>query len=169
MFQNLVKSGLLNPQLQEEEDHHKILFEKDLVQSQLQEKEQSLSLSIYSSHMKSRPRYYSIQMKKGLWFTPNGIISLKMKLNTRFKDVDMAELNAFIGALILRKVFGRRNESITNLWAESEFSRLVFTASMSRRRFSELLRLTRFDDRARRAARKYNDNFTNKRGVRHVQ
>ena len=76
-----------------------------------------------------------------------------------FKEVDVVELNAFIGTLILRGLFAGRNESIKNLWKKSKFSRPIFTACMSRSRFCEWLKLIRFDDRATRAERKYDDNF----------
>ena len=76
-----------------------------------------------------------------------------------FKELHLVELNALIGVLILRGVFAGRNENIYNLWAKSQFSRTTFTACMARDRFRELLRLIRFDDRATRAARKFNDDF----------
>ena len=76
-----------------------------------------------------------------------------------FKELDLVELDALIGVLILRGVFTGRNENIYNLWTKSQFSRLLFTACMARDRFWKLLRLIRFDDHATRAARKFNDNF----------
>ena len=82
-----------------------------------------------------------------------------------FKDLDSVELNALIGVLILRGVFAVRNENIYNLWAKSQFSRPIFSACMARDTFRELLRLIRFDDRATRAARKFNDNFAPIRGI----
>ena len=36
-----------------------------------------------------------------------------------FKELDLVELNALIGVLILRGVFAGRNENIHNLWAKS--------------------------------------------------
>ena len=39
-----------------------------------------------------------------------------------FKEIDLMELNAFIGVLILRGLFAGRNENVMNLWAKSQFS-----------------------------------------------
>ena len=52
-----------------------------------------------------------------------------------FKELDLVELNALIGVLILTGVFAGKNENIYKLWAKSQFSRPIFTACMARDRF----------------------------------
>ena len=39
-----------------------------------------------------------------------------------FKELDLVELNALNGVLILRSVFAGRNENIYNIWTKSQFS-----------------------------------------------
>ena len=82
-----------------------------------------------------------------------------------FKEIDLIELNAFIVVLILRGLFAGCNESVMNLWAKSQYSRPIFTGSMARSRFSELLKLIRFDDRGTRDARRFHDSFAPVREV----
>ena len=74
------------------------------------------------------------------------------------KKTDEIELNAFIGLLILKGVFGAKNENIRDLWPTDQISRPLFNAVMSRNRSILLQRLPRFDDRITRLARRYFDN-----------
>ena len=75
-----------------------------------------------------------------------------------------AEIIAFLGVLIL---MGANNDNCLDfhdLWS-NELGRSVYIATMSRNRFSELLRIIRFDDKNTRDARRVNDKFAPLREV----
>lgn len=66
-----------------------------------------------------------------------------------WKQLDDRELEAYLGLLILAGVYKSHNESTESLWSE-ENGRHIFRATMSLKRFKELSRVLRFDDRNRR-------------------
>lgn len=75
-----------------------------------------------------------------------------------WKTLDIVELEAFIGLMILAGVFKSNNESIENLWNEQN-GRHIFRATMSLKRFKVISRIIRFDDRSTRASRRCTDKF----------
>ncbi|XP_030749217.1 piggyBac transposable element-derived protein 5-like [Sitophilus oryzae] len=74
-------------------------------------------------------------------------------------EVDTTEMLAFLGVLILAGRFREAKESVRNLWSTTNnaFTRPIYQATMSRNRFSDILRHLRFDDLSTRAERKEQD------------
>jgi hypothetical protein len=66
---------------------------------------------------------------------------------------------AFVGILILCGVLKKRKEPVRELFAITSpyYSRPVFSATMSRDRFSQILRCLRFDEKNRRVQRRKDD------------
>lgn len=78
--------------------------------------------------------------------------------NRNLKSTNTTELYAFIGILIL---MGANNDSglpLEDLWGKI-LGKNIYTATMSRNRFGELLSLIRFDDRQTRTERRKDDKF----------
>lgn len=71
--------------------------------------------------------------------------------HANWTEVDMVELRAFFGLLILAGVHRSRGEATRNLWGE-ETGRPIFRATMSLKRFTALTATIRFDDRLARRA-----------------
>lgn len=74
-------------------------------------------------------------------------------------EVDTTEMLAFLGVLILAGRFREAKESVRNLWSTTNnaFTRPIYQATMSKNRFSDILRHLRFDDLSTRAERKEQD------------
>lgn len=78
--------------------------------------------------------------------------------NRNLKPTNTTELYAFIGILIL---MGANNDSrlpLEDLWGKI-LGKNIYTATMSRIRFGELLSLIRFDDKQTRTERRKDDKF----------
>jgi len=80
------------------------------------------------------------------------------KLHVDWKPVYGEEVRAFIGLCILAGAFRSSHEPVSTLWSERE-GRPVFTATMSRSRFTDMLKYIRFDDKGSRAERQQSDNL----------
>lgn len=68
-----------------------------------------------------------------------------------WRDVDIEELKAYMGLLILAGVYRSKNESTLSLWSEKS-GRSIFRATMSHKRFHLISRTLRFDDKLSRQA-----------------
>jgi len=80
----------------------------------------------------------------------------QLVFGTKWKAFDRLSLRSYIGLIILAGVYKSNHEAITNLW--DEFSgRPIFRATMSLRRFQDITRVMRFDDRSTRPARRERD------------
>ncbi|XP_056635924.1 uncharacterized protein LOC130444670 [Diorhabda sublineata] len=73
------------------------------------------------------------------------------------RDLDMIELNAFLGLLIYIAAFKSNDENITSLFSTDGTGRDIFRCVMNRNRFAILLQCFRFDDSETRQQRKEND------------
>lgn len=84
--------------------------------------------------------------------------SHEVKMET-WIEVDTTEFLAFLGILILTGRFRESRESVRNLWSTTNnaFTRPIYQATMSRNRFTDILRHLRFDDLSTRAERKEKD------------
>ncbi|KAK1877186.1 PiggyBac transposable element-derived protein 4 [Dissostichus eleginoides] len=70
-----------------------------------------------------------------------------------WRDMDTEELQAYVGLLILAGVYRSKNESTLSLWSEkSGWS--IFRATMSHKRFHQISRTLRFDDKLSRPRRR---------------
>ena len=70
--------------------------------------------------------------------------------------LDSTEMKAFIGLFLLAGAYKSNHEPVKSLWSSSE-GRPVFTATMSRNRFTEIQKYLHFDNRATRAHRQATD------------
>lgn len=82
--------------------------------------------------------------------------SNREKLHVDWKPVDGEKVRAFIGLCIQAGAFRSSHEPVFTLWSERE-GRPVFTATMSRSRFTDMLKYIRFDDKLSRAERQQSD------------
>jgi len=82
--------------------------------------------------------------------------SNREKLHVDWKPVDGEEVRAFIGLCIQAGAFRSSHEPVSPLWSERE-GRAVFTATMSRSRFTDMVMYIRFDDKLSRAERQQSD------------
>jgi len=71
-------------------------------------------------------------------------------------DVTDDEMRAFLGLCILAGAYKSNHEPVSYLWSEQE-GRPVFTATMSRARYTDILKYIRFDDKATRDSRRETD------------
>jgi len=69
--------------------------------------------------------------------------------------LDDVEFNSFLGLLIFAGVFRSGFESVDELWSPD--GRPIFKATMSLKRFKQILRFIRFDNQATRATRQATD------------
>lgn len=65
-----------------------------------------------------------------------------------WNDVSWTEIEAFIGLILLAGVYRSRNEALTSLW-EAETGRSIFQAVTSLKKFQQLARIIRFDNKSR--------------------
>lgn len=86
------------------------------------------------------------------------------KLRGEWNPVEGDEIRAFIGLCILAGAYRSNHESISTLWSERE-GRPVFTATVSRNRFTDILKYMRFDDKASRAERQETDKLAQIRDI----
>ena len=70
--------------------------------------------------------------------------------------LDSNEMKAFIGLCILAGIYKSNHESVASLWSEKE-GRPIFSAAMSRTRFTTILKYLRFDNSATCAERQATD------------
>ena len=68
-------------------------------------------------------------------------------------------MKGFIGLCILAGVYKSNHEPVVSFWSEKE-GRPIFSATMSRTRFTTILKYLRFDNRATRAERQATDKLT---------
>lgn len=73
-----------------------------------------------------------------------------------WKELDQADLHAYMGLLILAGVYRSNHEATMSLW-DAESGRPIFRATMSLGQFHMISRVIRFDNRDTRPARWRND------------
>uniref|UniRef100_A0A3Q3L0N4 Nucleolin n=1 Tax=Mastacembelus armatus TaxID=205130 RepID=A0A3Q3L0N4_9TELE len=73
-----------------------------------------------------------------------------------WRKIDLVDLQAYIGLLILAGVYRSNNEATKSLW-DAESGRPIFRATMSLQQFHVLSRIIRFDNRDTRRIRWRND------------
>lgn len=73
-------------------------------------------------------------------------------------SVTVEELKAFLGLSIVRGVLKGRNEPLSSFWSDN-YGRKIFGQTMSRKKYKDILRYIRFDDRLTRSRRKLDDKF----------
>ncbi|KAE8278149.1 hypothetical protein D5F01_LYC23789 [Larimichthys crocea] len=71
---------------------------------------------------------------------------------TGWRDLDVEELQAYMGLIILAGVYRSKDESTLSLWSEKS-GRTIFRATMSHKRFHHIGRALRFDDKLSRPRR----------------
>ena len=76
-----------------------------------------------------------------------------------WKTINLEELKAFIGLLILRGVCKGHNEALDSLWS-NETGRPLFRETMSLTRFRQIQRFLRFDNKETRNGRLVRDKLT---------
>lgn len=75
-----------------------------------------------------------------------------------WKNIDVIELDAFIGVLLSAGALRCRKENIKEMWSTDEsIRRNIFTASMPRDRFIIISKFVRFDDKTTREERRQTD------------
>ena len=80
------------------------------------------------------------------------------------KDLDVADLEAYIGLLILAGVYKSKGEATASLW-NAETGRAIFPATMSLKTFQVLSHVIRFDDKQTRQGRREHDKLAAIRDV----
>ena len=73
-----------------------------------------------------------------------------------WQEVDSTEIKAFVGLCLYAGLHKSNHESVSSLWSENE-GRPMFTATMSRNRFTSILKFLRFDNRTTRQERQVDD------------
>jgi len=84
--------------------------------------------------------------------------------NDSWIDITEVELKAYFGLLFLAGVYRSAGEATEELWHVSD-GRKIFRAVMSQRRFEDISRVIRFDDKNTRSARRRNDRLAPIRDV----
>ncbi|KAL3999245.1 serine carboxypeptidase 1 [Sarotherodon galilaeus] len=69
-----------------------------------------------------------------------------------WRDVDVDEIRAYVGLIVLAGVYQSKHESTISLWSEKS-GRSIFRATMSHKRFCYISRAMRFDDKLSRPRR----------------
>lgn len=93
----------------------------------------------------------------------------EMFSNNIWKPVDRVELKAFFGILLITGRFRESRESKKDLWKKKiAYSRQIYRASMSRDRFTNILRFLRFDDFQTREERKMTDKLAALRTITNI-
>lgn len=77
--------------------------------------------------------------------------------NADVRDIDMIELKAFLGLLILSSIFKSNHEDIRSIFATDGSGRDIFRCVMNANRFAIILACLRFDDAETRNERKKDD------------
>ncbi len=73
-----------------------------------------------------------------------------------WQDLDVVDLEAYIGLLILAGVYKSKGEATASLWS-AETGRAIFPATMSLKKFHVLSHVIRFDDKETRQGRREHD------------
>lgn len=73
---------------------------------------------------------------------------------SNYKKTSIEEINALLGLLLLSSVLKSNNEKILSMFSKDAFSRPIFLATMSEKRFVVLISCLRFDDSCTRTQRK---------------
>lgn len=73
-----------------------------------------------------------------------------------WSNIECNEIQAFIGLLILAGVLNSHHESASSLW-DSELGRAIFRITMPLKKFKQLIRILRFNDKRSRAERREQD------------
>lgn len=81
-----------------------------------------------------------------------------------WKDLDVVDLEAYIGLLILAEVYKSKGEATASLW-NAEIGRAIFPATMSLKTFHVLSHVIRFDDKQTRQGRRERDKLAAIRDV----
>ncbi len=81
-----------------------------------------------------------------------------------WREIDLVDLQAYMGLLILAGVYRSNNEATKSLW-DAESGRPTFWATMSLQQFHVLSRIIRFDDRDTRPVRWRNDKLAAIRNI----
>jgi hypothetical protein len=74
-----------------------------------------------------------------------------------YRNTDGEELNALIGMLLIASILKSNNENMPSIFSNDEFSRPIFRATMSEKRYKVLIAHLRFDEAQTRDARKRNN------------
>lgn len=69
-----------------------------------------------------------------------------------WRDLDADEIRAYVGLIVLAGVYRSKHESTVSLWSEKS-GRSIFRATMSHKRFRQISRAMRFDDKLSRPRR----------------
>ena len=88
----------------------------------------------------------------------------KLQNDDQFQ-LSIDELHAFVGLCIIRGVIDGRDEPLRSFW-NTDYSRQIFTETMSRNKFMKTLRFIRFDDKRTRPRRRENDKYAPIRDLR---
>jgi hypothetical protein len=80
------------------------------------------------------------------------------QLNNDNWETSVEEIEAFIGLLYIRGACGAAKLEADNLWSK-KWGIAIFSATMPRDRFREILKFLRFDDKTTRSERLRNDKF----------
>lgn len=80
-------------------------------------------------------------------------LSVTTKKNN-YRDTDLDELNALFGLLLASSVLSSNEEKITSVFTKDPYSRPIYSATMSIKRFEILLMCLRFDDARTRNQRR---------------
>uniref|UniRef100_A0A8C6M6Z2 PiggyBac transposable element-derived protein domain-containing protein n=1 Tax=Nothobranchius furzeri TaxID=105023 RepID=A0A8C6M6Z2_NOTFU len=113
-----------------------------------------------------------IKSSFGLFITPSienivvGTTNLEGKrvYGDSWKDLDVVDLEAYIGLLILAGVSESKGEATASLW-KAETGRAIFPATMSLKTFQVLSCVIRFDDKQTRQGRRERDKLAAIRDV----
>ena len=81
-----------------------------------------------------------------------------------FKPVDAVEIDAFFGLLLTAGHMKMNNVNTKRLWSKL-YGPLIFRATMSEKRFKQILRYIRFDDKSTRSVRRAKDKLAAIRDV----
>lgn len=90
------------------------------------------------------------------------LASVREKIDSRtsksnYRNTDEEEVNALIGLLLLASILKSNNENMNSLFSKDEFSRPIFRATISEKRYKVLIACLRFDDAQTREVRKTNN------------
>ena len=85
------------------------------------------------------------------------VAEAKRQRNNNF-ELSIDELRAFIGLCINRGVTKGRDEPLCSFW-ENSYGRKIFSETMARNKFQQVLRYIRFDDKATRTQLGGSDKF----------
>ena len=79
--------------------------------------------------------------------------------HSKSDEITIIELKAFIGLWLIAGLLGKSKKDIKSLWRNSPLASPMFTATMARNRFQQIISCLRFDDKITREERKRIDKF----------